>query len=136
VAPAGPGTRTDTGYGPGSEVPPSYDSLVAKLIVHGADRAETIARGERALREFVCVGPATTIPYHRAILGSADFRAGKLTTNFIPEHPELNDEVRRFVDDVSPMDYTAADPRKLAAAAAAVAAMTRGGAADEDRSGI
>ena len=125
VAPAGPGTRTDTGYGPGSEVPPSYDSLVAKLIVHGADRAEAIARGERALREFVCVGPATTIPYHRAILGSADFRAGNLTTNFIPEHAELNEEMRRFVDDVSPMDYTAADPRKLAAAAAAVAAMTR-----------
>jgi acetyl/propionyl-CoA carboxylase alpha subunit len=106
-------------------VPPNYDSLVAKLIVYGADRAEAIARGERALREFVCVGPATTIPYHRAILGSPDFRAGKLTTNFIADHPELSEEMNRFLDDVSPMDYTAADPRKLAAAAAAVAAMTR-----------
>src|SRR5439155_1127977 len=47
VAPAGPGVRVDSGFGPGSEVPPNYDSLVAKLIVHGADRAEAIARAGR-----------------------------------------------------------------------------------------
>ena len=126
VAPAGPGTRVDTGYGPGSEVPPNYDSLVAKLIVHGADRAEAIARGQRALREFVCVGPATTIPYHRAILGNADFRAGKLSTSFIADHPELLEEMQRHLDETSPMDYSAADPRKIAAAAAAVAAISGG----------
>src|SRR5205807_8283238 len=67
VAPSGPGVRVDSGYGPGTEVPPNYDSLVAKLIVHGADRAEAIARARRSLREFVLAGPATTIPYHRAI---------------------------------------------------------------------
>ena len=44
VAPAGPGVRIDSGFGPGSDVPPNYDSLVAKLIVHGSDRAEAIAR--------------------------------------------------------------------------------------------
>ena len=124
VAPAGPGVRVDSGYGPGSEVPASYDSLVAKLIVHGADRAEAIARAQRALREFVLVGPATTIPYHRAILASPDFKSGSLTTNFIAEHPELIDEMRKFEGEVSPMDYSAADPRKIAAAVAAVAAMT------------
>jgi acetyl/propionyl-CoA carboxylase alpha subunit len=116
--------RVDSGYGPGSEVPASYDSLVAKLIVHGADRAEAIARAQRALREFVLVGPATTIPYHRAILASPDFKSGSLTTNFIAEHPELIDEMRKFEGEVSPMDYSAADPRKIAAAVAAVAAMT------------
>ena len=125
VSPAGPGVRVDSGFGPGSEVPANYDSLVAKLIVHGTDRAEAIARAQRALREFVLVGPATTIPYHRAILASPDFRSGKLTTNFIAEHPELMAEMAKFEGEVSPMDYSAADPRKIAAAAAAVAAMTR-----------
>jgi biotin carboxylase len=125
VAPSGPGVRVDSGYGPGTEVPPNYDSLVAKLIVYGADRAEAIARGSRALREFVVVGPATTVPYHRAILNNADFKAGKLTTSFIPDHPELLDEMKRYLDEESPMDY-GADARQVAAAAAAVAAMSSG----------
>jgi pyruvate carboxylase subunit A len=122
VAPAGPGVRVDSGFGPGSEVPPNYDSLVAKLIVHGSDRAEAIARASRALREFVLVGPATTIPYHRAILDNADFRAGNLSTRFIDEHPDLVDVARALAGDQSPFDY-GPDPRRVAAAAAAVAAM-------------
>jgi acetyl-CoA carboxylase biotin carboxylase subunit len=122
VAPGGPGVRVDTGFGPGSEVPPNYDSLVAKLIVHGADRAEAIARAHRALREFVLAGPASTIPYHRAILDSADFKAGKLSTSFIADHPELIEHMAAFRDEVSPLDY-GADPRRVAAAAAAVAAV-------------
>ena len=122
VAPAGPGVRVDTGFGPGSDVPPNYDSLVAKLIVHGSDRAEAIARANRALREFVLVGPATTIPYHRAILDNADFRAGNLSTRFIEEHPGLVDVARALAGDQSPFDY-GPDPRRVAAAAAAVATM-------------
>jgi acetyl/propionyl-CoA carboxylase alpha subunit len=125
VAPSGPGVRVDSGYGPGTEVPPNYDSLVAKLIVHGADRAEAIARARRALREFVLVGPATTIPYHRAILENADFKAGKLTTRFIEEHPELLQTMQEYLEERSPMDY-GADPRHVAAAAAAVAAVVAG----------
>jgi pyruvate carboxylase subunit A len=121
VAPSGPGVRVDSGYGPSSEIPPNYDSLVAKLIVHGADRAEAIARARRALREFVLAGPATTIPYHQAILESADFRAGNLTTRFIDDHPELLDVMKRFLGETSPMDY-GADRRQVAAAAAAAAA--------------
>jgi len=122
VAPAGPGVRVDSGFGPGSDVPPNYDSLVAKLIVHGSDRAEAIARASRALREFVLVGPATTIPYHRAILDNADFRAGNLSTRFIEEHPDLVDVARALAGDQSPFDY-GPDPRRVAAAAAAVATM-------------
>jgi len=124
VAPAGPGVRVDSGFGPGSEVPPNYDSLVAKLIVHGSDRAEAIARASRALREFVVVGPATTISYHRAILESPDFRAGKLSTRFIEEHPELVDQAKKYASDTSPFDY-GADPRHVAAAAAAVAVLVQ-----------
>jgi pyruvate carboxylase subunit A len=126
VAPAGPGVRMDSGFGPGSEVPSNYDSLIAKLIVRGADRAEAIARARRALREFVLVGPATTIPYHRAILESPDFLAGNLSTRFIEDHPELLVEMKRFLDERSPMDY-GSDARHVAAAAAAVAAMVRPG---------
>jgi pyruvate carboxylase subunit A len=124
VAPAGPGVRVDSGFGPGSEVPPNYDSLVAKLIVHGADRAEAIARASRALREFVVVGPATTIPYHRAILDNPDFRAGNLSTRFIEDHPDLIEVARKLAADESPFDY-GPDPRHVAAAAAAVASMVR-----------
>jgi pyruvate carboxylase subunit A len=124
VAPAGPGVRVDSGFGPGSEVPPNYDSLVAKLIVHGSDRAEAIARAGRALREFVVVGPATTIPYHRAILDNPDFRAGKLSTRFIEEHSELVEQAKKLASDASPFDY-GPDPRHVAAAAAAVASMVR-----------
>jgi pyruvate carboxylase subunit A len=124
VAPAGPGVRVDSGFGPGSEVPPNYDSLVAKLIVHGSDRAEAIARASRALREFVVVGPSTTIPYHRAILDNPDFRAGKLSTRFIEEHPELVELSRKLASDTSPFDY-GPDPRHVAAAAAAVASVVR-----------
>src|SRR6202165_4489972 len=124
VAPAGPGVRVDSGFGPGSDVPPNYDSLVAKLIVRGSDRAEAIARASRALREFVVVGPATTISYHRAILDSPDFRAGKLSTRFIDDHPELIEKAKSLAGDVSPFDY-GADPRHIAAAAAAVAVVVQ-----------
>jgi pyruvate carboxylase subunit A len=124
VAPAGPGVRVDSGFGPGSDVPPNYDSLLAKLIVHGSDRAEAIARAGRALREFVVVGPATTISYHRAILDSPDFRAGNLSTRFIEDHPELVEKAKNFAGDISPFDY-GADPRHVAAAAAAVAAVVQ-----------
>jgi len=126
VAPAGPGVRVDSGFGPGSDVPPNYDSLVAKLIVYGADRAETIARAGRALREFVVVGPATTIPYHRAILESPDFRSGNLSTRFIEDHPELLEHAKAYAGEVSPFDY-GPDPRHVAAAAAATAAVVSQG---------
>ncbi len=124
VAPAGPGVRVDSGFGPGSDVPPNYDSLVAKLIVHGGDRADVIARASRALREFVLVGPATTIPYHRAILENPDFRSGNLSTRFIEDHPQLVDQAKKFAEDQSPFDY-GPDPRHVAAAAAAVASMVK-----------
>ena len=64
-------------------VPPYYDSLIAKLIVHGKDRAEAMARMSRALEMFVVEGIHTTIPLHRRILEDAEFRDGNFDTKFM-----------------------------------------------------
>ena len=64
-------------------IPPYYDSLVAKLIVYGNDRAEAIQRMRRALEMFVVEGIHTSIPLHQKILADPDFQAGKFDTSFI-----------------------------------------------------
>jgi len=71
--PAGPGVRVDAGYTVGETVPGEFDSLIAKLVVTGADRAEAIARSRRALAEFDVAGMPTVIPFHRAVLAEPDF---------------------------------------------------------------
>jgi acetyl-CoA carboxylase biotin carboxylase subunit len=64
-------------------IPPYYDSMIAKLIVKGRDRAEAIARMKRALEMFVIEGIKTSIPLHRRILAHPDFAEGRLDTHFI-----------------------------------------------------
>ena len=64
-------------------VPPYYDSLIAKLIAHGRDRAEAMARMQRALDMFVVEGIFTTIPLHRRILADPEFREGKFDTGYM-----------------------------------------------------
>ena len=81
--PAGPGVRVESYIKSGSRISPYYDSLVAKLIVFGQDREEVLARGRRALDEFVIEGIKTTIPFHRAVLENEVFCAGEATTDFI-----------------------------------------------------
>ncbi|HEY7111713.1 MAG TPA: acetyl-CoA carboxylase biotin carboxylase subunit [Thermoanaerobaculia bacterium] len=81
--PGGPGVRVDTAAYQGYVIPPHYDSLIAKLIVSGRDRAEAISRGRRALDLFVVEGVQTTIPMHRRILDEADFVDGRLSTRFM-----------------------------------------------------
>ncbi|MBQ9043605.1 MAG: acetyl-CoA carboxylase biotin carboxylase subunit [Eggerthellaceae bacterium] len=81
--PAGPGVRVEAYVRTGSRISPYYDSLVAKLIVHGQDRAEALARGRRALDEFVIEGIQTTISFHRRVLENEVFCAGEATTDFI-----------------------------------------------------
>ncbi|MDR7084116.1 acetyl-CoA/propionyl-CoA carboxylase biotin carboxyl carrier protein [Arthrobacter ginsengisoli] len=71
--PTGPGVRLDTGVRPGSFVPPQFDSLLAKLIVTGADRQQALRRARRALAEIRITGVATVLPFHRAVLESPDF---------------------------------------------------------------
>jgi acetyl-CoA carboxylase biotin carboxylase subunit len=81
--PGGPGVRVDTAAHADAVIPPYYDSLIAKLIVHGRDRAEAIARMRRALEMFVVEGIKTSIPLHQRILAEADFEAGRLDTHFL-----------------------------------------------------
>jgi acetyl-CoA carboxylase biotin carboxylase subunit len=83
--PGGPGVRVDTAVYRDYVVPPHYDSLIAKLIVHGKDRAEAIARGKRALELFTIEGVKTSIPLHRAILADPRFASGDLSTRFMEE---------------------------------------------------
>ncbi len=81
--PGGFGVRVDTAAYPGYAVPPTYDSLLGKLIVHGEDRTEAIMRMRRALEEFRVEGVKTTIDFHRKTLMSSDFTEGRLNTNFL-----------------------------------------------------
>ena len=67
-------------------IPPYYDSLVAKLICHGATRTEAIQRMRRALSMFVVEGIYTSIPLHLKILSNPDFVAGNFDTHFIQKH--------------------------------------------------
>jgi acetyl-CoA carboxylase, biotin carboxylase subunit len=85
-APGGPGVRVDSHLYSGYVVPPYYDSLLAKIIVHGRDRTEAIARMVRALEESVFEGVATSIPFHLAVLAHPEFRQGRVTTRFIDDH--------------------------------------------------
>jgi acetyl-CoA carboxylase biotin carboxylase subunit len=83
--PGGPGVRVDTAAYDGWVVPPFYDSLIAKLIVWGADRHEAIARGRRALEEFTIDGVRTTIPFHLRVLDDDGFRRGEYHTEYLAE---------------------------------------------------
>lgn len=84
--PGGPGVRVDTAVYSEAVVPPYYDSLVAKLIAFGDDRAEAAARMARALDQFVVEGIKTSIPLHKKILDDTDFAAGKLDTHFLDRY--------------------------------------------------
>ena len=81
--PVGEGIRVDGGYRQGDAIPTQYDSLVAKLIAHGADRAQAIAHMEAALGSYDIAGVPTTIPFHQAALAQSVFRDGQATTQFI-----------------------------------------------------
>jgi acetyl-CoA carboxylase, biotin carboxylase subunit len=80
--PGGIGIRVDTWAYTDCVIPPYYDSLVAKLIAYGSDRAEAIRRMQRALGMFIVEGIYTSIPLHQRILQDPDFQAGRFDTNF------------------------------------------------------
>jgi acetyl-CoA carboxylase biotin carboxylase subunit len=81
--PGGPGVRVDTHLYPGYEVPPFYDSLLAKLIVWGPDRPTAIARSRRALAEFRVSGVSTNLPFHRGIVDNDAFLDAEVSTNLL-----------------------------------------------------
>jgi len=82
-APGGTGVRVDSAAYTDAIIPPYYDSLVAKLVVKGRDRAEAVSRMRRALEMFTIEGIKTSIPLHRRILADPEFAAGKFNTHFI-----------------------------------------------------
>ena len=87
--PGGPGIRVDTAAYADAVIAPYYDSLIAKLIAHGKDREEAMARMRRGLEGFVVEGIKTTIPMQRKILSDPDFIAGKFDTHFLERVPAL-----------------------------------------------
>jgi len=88
--PGGPGVRVDTAAYPGYFVPPYYDSMIAKLIVHARTRELAIARMRRALGAMVVEGIKTTIPLHLKIMDDPKFQAGELSTKFMEEFNDRN----------------------------------------------
>ena len=87
--PGGPGVRVDTHVYAGYTVPPYYDSLLAKLIVHGRDRAEALARLGQALDSFILEGVTTTIPFLARVMRHPDFVAGNVDTKFLERESQL-----------------------------------------------
>jgi acetyl-CoA carboxylase biotin carboxylase subunit len=81
--PGGPGVRVDTHVYAGYEIPPFYDSLLAKLIVWGEDRAHALARARRALAELHVGGVKTNVPFHRGIIENAAFLDAEVSTNLL-----------------------------------------------------
>jgi acetyl-CoA carboxylase biotin carboxylase subunit len=86
--PGGPGIRVDTHAYAQYDIPPYYDSLIAKLVAHGADRDQAIAKMIRALDEFIIEGIKTTIPFHRKAIESGIFRSGDFDTHFVSQLAE------------------------------------------------
>ena len=84
--PEGGGVRVDTGVYEGGEIPMYYDSMIAKLIVHGADRDDAIRRMREALNAFAIRGVSSNIPFQSALLAHPKFVAGQFSTGFIAEH--------------------------------------------------
>jgi len=84
--PEGGGVRVDTGVYEGGEIPMYYDSMIAKLVVHGFDRDDAIRRMREALNGFVIRGVSSNIPFQAALLAHPKFVAGDFNTGFIAEH--------------------------------------------------
>jgi acetyl-CoA carboxylase biotin carboxylase subunit len=83
IEPSGPGVRVDSGYVAGNLVTPNYDPLLAKLCVHGADRAQALERAVAAVAAFTVSGPKTNLQFHAELLESAEFRSGDYDTSIV-----------------------------------------------------
>lgn len=84
--PGGKGVRIDTAVYSGYEIPPYYDSMIAKVIVHGRDRSEAVDKMRSTLGELIIDGVTTNVDFQYEILNNEDFQSGDITTDFIPKH--------------------------------------------------
>ncbi|MEE1118038.1 acetyl-CoA carboxylase biotin carboxylase subunit [Methanosphaera sp.] len=124
-SPGGIGIRMDSGVYTGYTIPSIYDSMIAKLIVHGNCRDEAIARMKRALNEFIVVGVPTTIPFHKALMNNKNFQEANLHTSFIEENKQdLIMEIERVVKEdearISELNSTFLPSKKVAAISTSV----------------
>jgi len=94
--PGGPGVRVDTAIYSGYVIPSNYDSLIAKLIVHGKNREEALLRMRRALDEFIVEGIQTTIPFHKKVLNNLNFIKGEYNTNFVEKINNVQGDSQSF----------------------------------------
>lgn len=127
--PGGPGIRVDSGIAGSDTIPPFYDSLIAKLIVWGKDRNESIQRMQRALYEYTITGVTTNIPFHLAVMANRRFIDGDLGTHFIDTETALADDIKKIVEQATVLSDKMQDGsdkrRKIAAAVAAAMVMNR-----------
>ncbi|MCX8172083.1 MAG: acetyl-CoA carboxylase biotin carboxylase subunit [Archaeoglobaceae archaeon] len=96
-SPGGYGVRLDSAISIGSIIPEDYDPMVSKLVVFGKDRAETIARGKRALMEYIILGITTNIPLHLAVLSDPEFEKGNTHTRFLEER-KISEKVPQYIE--------------------------------------
>ncbi|MGC1185307.1 MAG: acetyl-CoA carboxylase biotin carboxylase subunit [Candidatus Dormiibacterota bacterium] len=121
--PSGPGVRVDSSLAAPGVVSPYYDPMIAKMIVQGASREQAVARGRRALFEYLIGGITTNIPFHAALLDDADFLAGKLTTEYIANHPDLLAHAQLWRDQQpQTLKQLSSPARQVAAISAAISA--------------
>lgn len=117
--PGGPGVRVDTALRKGLVVSTAYDPLVAKVITHGSDRMEAVARMRRALEELRVEGVRVNVPFHKSVLQDSAFLAGELSTSFIVD--------RKVVERLERMRRIEEDSNRELVAAVAAAAVASGG---------
>jgi len=97
LPPGGLGVRVDSAAYTGWNIPPYYDSMIAKLITYGHNREEAIQRMKRALDEFVIEGIHSTIPFHKKMMNHPVFVDGDFNTKFLDEYKVLEDETIKEV---------------------------------------
>ncbi len=102
-SPGGIGVRVDSGVFTSYTIPPFYDPMISKLVVWGRTREEAIERMQRALYEYIIVGPKTNIPFLKAVLANERFRSGSFTTHFVSEESSLIPEAARILAEELPL---------------------------------
>jgi len=126
--PGGTGVRVDGGVYTYYTIPPYYDPMIAKLIVWGRERNETIRRMQRALYEYVILGIQTNIPFHKAVMKNPRFVKGELETHFIERETTLLDDMKAILEQEKTLEdklSLVSGDKKRIAAIAAVSAVTQ-----------
>lgn len=129
-SPGGIGIRVDSGVHTRYTIPYMYDPMISKLIAWGRDRKEAIARMRRALYEYIIVGVKTNIPFHKAVMNNQRFIEGDLSTHFIDRETTLIEDMKRMIEQETPLEEKLSkifDENRRIAAIAAITALTQQG---------